>query len=54
MDIEPRYDHLCSDPQVKTVKTHPIIFGSIMQFLLYGDHEEDVYATGGHVQLAVV
>ncbi|XP_072566865.1 structural maintenance of chromosomes flexible hinge domain-containing protein 1 isoform X1 [Paramormyrops kingsleyae] len=38
---------------VKTVKTHPIIFGSIMQFLLYGDHEGDVYATGGHVQLAV-
>ncbi|XP_022533343.2 structural maintenance of chromosomes flexible hinge domain-containing protein 1 isoform X1 [Astyanax mexicanus] len=39
--------------QVKSVKTQPILFGSIVQFLLYGDHEGDVYATGGHVQIAL-
>ncbi|XP_051997338.1 structural maintenance of chromosomes flexible hinge domain-containing protein 1 [Xyrauchen texanus] len=38
---------------VKSVKTHPIFFGSIVQFLLFGDHEGDVYATGGHVQVAL-
>ncbi|XP_051523356.1 structural maintenance of chromosomes flexible hinge domain-containing protein 1-like isoform X2 [Myxocyprinus asiaticus] len=38
---------------VKTVKTHPIFFGSIVQFLLFGDYEGDVYATGGHMQVAL-
>ncbi|ROL42214.1 Structural maintenance of chromosomes flexible hinge domain-containing protein 1 [Anabarilius grahami] len=38
---------------VKSVKTQPILFGSVVQFLLYGDHEDDVYATGGHVQIAL-
>lgn len=40
--------------QVKSVKTQPILFGSVVQFLLYGDYEDDVYATGGHVQIALV
>ncbi|XP_066536910.1 structural maintenance of chromosomes flexible hinge domain-containing protein 1 [Hoplias malabaricus] len=39
--------------QVKSLKTQPILFGSIVQFLLYGDHDGDVYATGGHVQIAL-
>ncbi|XP_051755172.1 structural maintenance of chromosomes flexible hinge domain-containing protein 1 [Ctenopharyngodon idella] len=38
---------------VKSVKTQPILFGSVVQFLLYGDYEDDVYATGGHVQIAL-
>uniref|UniRef100_A0A8C9TQ52 Structural maintenance of chromosomes flexible hinge domain containing 1 n=1 Tax=Scleropages formosus TaxID=113540 RepID=A0A8C9TQ52_SCLFO len=38
---------------VKSIKTHPIFYGSIVQFLLYGDHEGDVYATGGQVQIAM-
>ncbi|XP_076829513.1 structural maintenance of chromosomes flexible hinge domain-containing protein 1 isoform X2 [Brachyhypopomus gauderio] len=42
-----------SGQNVKSVKTQPILFGSIVQFLLYGDHEGDVYATGGHVQIAL-
>ncbi|XP_030068875.1 structural maintenance of chromosomes flexible hinge domain-containing protein 1 isoform X2 [Microcaecilia unicolor] len=38
---------------VKSIKTVPIIHGSIVQFLLYGDHDGDVYATGGEVQIHV-
>ncbi|KAJ8385840.1 hypothetical protein AAFF_G00181960 [Aldrovandia affinis] len=38
---------------VKSVKTHPILFGKIVQFLLYGDHDGDVYSTGGQVQVAL-
>ncbi|XP_075441381.1 structural maintenance of chromosomes flexible hinge domain-containing protein 1 isoform X3 [Ascaphus truei] len=38
---------------VKTVKTAPIIYGSILRFLLHGDHDGDVYATGGEVQIAL-
>ncbi|KAM4704987.1 structural maintenance of chromosomes flexible hinge domain-containing protein 1 [Rhinophrynus dorsalis] len=38
---------------VKTVKTNPIIYGTVMMFLLYGDHEADMYATGGEVQIAL-
>ncbi|XP_060679586.1 structural maintenance of chromosomes flexible hinge domain-containing protein 1 isoform X1 [Hemiscyllium ocellatum] len=38
---------------VKTIKTMPIIYGRIVRFLLYGDHEGDVYSTGGEVQVAV-
>ncbi|KAI4890516.1 hypothetical protein NFI96_011443 [Prochilodus magdalenae] len=38
---------------VKSLKTQPIMFGSIVQFLLYGGHEGDIYATGGHVQIAL-
>ncbi|MCI4377610.1 hypothetical protein PGIGA_G00205450 [Pangasianodon gigas] len=39
--------------QVKTMKTQPNLYGTVVQFLLYGDHEDDVYATGGHVQIAL-
>uniref|UniRef100_A0A6Q2XFA8 SMC hinge domain-containing protein n=1 Tax=Esox lucius TaxID=8010 RepID=A0A6Q2XFA8_ESOLU len=38
---------------VKSQKTVPIFFGSIVKFLLYGDHDSDVYATGGQVQIAM-
>ncbi|XP_043921496.1 structural maintenance of chromosomes flexible hinge domain-containing protein 1 [Protopterus annectens] len=38
---------------VKTIKTQPIIYGSIVHFLLYGYHDGDVYATGGEVQIVV-
>ncbi|KAJ8376703.1 hypothetical protein SKAU_G00072830 [Synaphobranchus kaupii] len=38
---------------VKSMKTHPILFGTIVQFLLYGDHEDDVHSTGGQVQVAM-
>lgn len=38
---------------VKSVKTQPIFFGSIVQFLLHGHVEGDVYATGGHAQIAL-
>ncbi|XP_056340548.1 structural maintenance of chromosomes flexible hinge domain-containing protein 1 isoform X2 [Oenanthe melanoleuca] len=38
---------------VKTVKTHPILYGSIEKFYLYGDHDGDIFATGGEVQIAL-
>ncbi|XP_009301910.2 structural maintenance of chromosomes flexible hinge domain-containing protein 1 isoform X1 [Danio rerio] len=38
---------------VKTVKTKPILYGSILQFLLYGACDGDVYATGGFAQIAL-
>ncbi|KAM3843331.1 structural maintenance of chromosomes flexible hinge domain-containing protein 1-like [Diretmus argenteus] len=38
---------------VRSQKTQPIFFGSVVQFLLYGDHDGDVYATGGQVQIAL-
>ncbi|XP_061452282.1 structural maintenance of chromosomes flexible hinge domain-containing protein 1 isoform X2 [Rhineura floridana] len=38
---------------VKTIKTHPVLHGSIRNFFLYGDHDGDVYATGGEVQIAL-
>lgn len=40
--------------QVKSQKTVPIVYGSVIQFLLYGDYKEDVYATGGLVEVALV
>uniref|UniRef100_A0A803VUA2 Structural maintenance of chromosomes flexible hinge domain containing 1 n=1 Tax=Ficedula albicollis TaxID=59894 RepID=A0A803VUA2_FICAL len=39
---------------VKSVKTHPILYGSIEKFYLYGDHDGDIFATGGEVQIALV
>ncbi|KAK7813936.1 hypothetical protein U0070_011043 [Myodes glareolus] len=39
--------------QVKTVKTLPLFYGSIVRFFLYGDHDGEVYATGGEVQIAM-
>ncbi|KAM6135520.1 structural maintenance of chromosomes flexible hinge domain-containing protein 1 isoform 2-T2 [Pterocles gutturalis] len=38
---------------VKTVKTLPIFYGSIEKFFLYGDHDGDIFATGGEVQIAL-
>ncbi|XP_066579517.1 structural maintenance of chromosomes flexible hinge domain-containing protein 1 isoform X2 [Amia ocellicauda] len=38
---------------VKSVKTQPIFYGSITQFLLFGDHDDDVYSTGGEVQISL-
>lgn len=40
--------------QVKTIKTLPIFYGSIEKFFLYGDHDGDIFATGGEVQIALV
>ncbi|XP_021120852.1 structural maintenance of chromosomes flexible hinge domain-containing protein 1 isoform X2 [Heterocephalus glaber] len=39
--------------QVKTIKTLPLFYGSIVRFFLYGDHDGEVYATGGEVQIAM-
>ncbi|XP_053252419.1 structural maintenance of chromosomes flexible hinge domain-containing protein 1 isoform X1 [Podarcis raffonei] len=38
---------------VKTIKTVPLLYGTIRKFFLYGDHDGDVYATGGEVQIAL-
>ncbi|XP_030337144.1 structural maintenance of chromosomes flexible hinge domain-containing protein 1 isoform X2 [Strigops habroptila] len=38
---------------VKTVKTLPIFYGTIQKFFLYGDHDGDIFATGGEVQIAL-
>ncbi|KAL1770661.1 structural maintenance of chromosomes flexible hinge domain-containing protein 1 isoform X1 [Sigmodon hispidus] len=38
---------------VKTIKTLPLFYGSIVKFFLYGDHDGEVYATGGEVQIAM-
>ncbi|KAM9500750.1 structural maintenance of chromosomes flexible hinge domain-containing protein 1 isoform 1-T1 [Clarias gariepinus] len=42
-----------SGQQVKIMKPQPYVYGTIDQFLLYGDHDGDVYATGGHVQITL-
>lgn len=39
---------------MKTLKTHPILYGSIEKFYLYGDHDGDIFATGGEVQISLV
>lgn len=38
---------------VKTIKTLPLFYGSIVRFFLHGDHDGEVYATGGEVQIAM-
>ncbi|KAM6977635.1 LOW QUALITY PROTEIN: structural maintenance of chromosomes flexible hinge domain-containing protein 1 [Aplochiton taeniatus] len=38
---------------VKSQKTVPLFFGSVVRFLLYGDHDGDLYATGGNVEVAM-
>ena len=40
--------------QVKSQRTQPIVYGSVVRFLLYGDHDGDVYATGGQVEVSLV
>ncbi|XP_037549865.1 structural maintenance of chromosomes flexible hinge domain-containing protein 1 [Nematolebias whitei] len=36
---------------VKSQKTVPILYGTVIRFLLYGNHDGDVYATGGQVEI---
>ncbi|KAF7669972.1 hypothetical protein LDENG_00105580 [Lucifuga dentata] len=38
---------------VKSWKTQPIFCGTVLKFLLYGDHDGDVFATGGQVEVAL-
>lgn len=40
--------------QVKSVKTQPIVYGKVVQFLLFGSYKGDVFATGGEVEVALV
>ncbi|XP_073343954.1 structural maintenance of chromosomes flexible hinge domain-containing protein 1 [Pagrus major] len=38
---------------VKSVKTLPIVYGTVVQFLLFGSYKGDVFATGGEVEVAL-
>ncbi|XP_034285438.1 structural maintenance of chromosomes flexible hinge domain-containing protein 1 isoform X2 [Pantherophis guttatus] len=38
---------------VRSIKRGPVLHGRIEHFYLYGDHDGDVYATGGDVQIAL-
>ncbi|CAL8313788.1 unnamed protein product [Merluccius merluccius] len=38
---------------IKSQRTQPIVYGSVVRFLLYGDHDGDVYATGGQVEVSL-
>ncbi|XP_069813827.1 structural maintenance of chromosomes flexible hinge domain-containing protein 1 [Dendropsophus ebraccatus] len=38
---------------VKTIKTSPLLYGRIVMFLLYGNHDGDIYSTGGEVQISL-
>ena len=40
--------------QVRTLRTNPVVYGSIKRFFLYGHHDGDVYATGGEMELQQV
>lgn len=40
--------------QVKSLKTNPIHYGTVVRFLLYGEHKKDVFATGGEVEVCLV
>ncbi len=40
--------------QVKITKTLPHFYGAIKRFLLHGDHDCDVYATGGDLEVVQV
>ena len=42
------------DPQVRILRTTPVLCGTIQAFYLYGEHEGDVYATGGDIELLQV
>uniref|UniRef100_A0A3Q4HFB5 Structural maintenance of chromosomes flexible hinge domain containing 1 n=1 Tax=Neolamprologus brichardi TaxID=32507 RepID=A0A3Q4HFB5_NEOBR len=39
---------------LKTHNTNPILYGKVVQFLLYGNFDGDVYATGGQVEVSRV
>ena len=45
---------MCHVAQVKIIRTNPFFYGTVRRFLLYGDHQGDVFATGGDVELAQV
>ena len=45
---------MCHVAQVKIIRTNPFFYGTVRRFLLYGDHQDDVFATGGDVELAQV
>uniref|UniRef100_A0A8C5ZDK0 Structural maintenance of chromosomes flexible hinge domain containing 1 n=1 Tax=Marmota marmota marmota TaxID=9994 RepID=A0A8C5ZDK0_MARMA len=47
------YSGYIRNRKVKTIKTLPLFYGSIVRFFLYGDHDGEVYATGGEVQIAM-
>ncbi|KAK5600473.1 hypothetical protein CRENBAI_019729 [Crenichthys baileyi] len=36
---------------VKTQKTVPVLYGTVNHFLLFGNHDGDVFATGGQVEI---
>ncbi|XP_015231154.1 PREDICTED: structural maintenance of chromosomes flexible hinge domain-containing protein 1-like [Cyprinodon variegatus] len=43
-----RYD---TGKTLKFQKTPQILYGSVINFLLYGNHQEDLFATGGEVKI---
>ncbi|KAG8147985.1 hypothetical protein E2320_023045 [Naja naja] len=38
---------------VKSIKRAPVVYGKIQHFYLYGNHDGDVYAPGGDVEIAL-
>uniref|UniRef100_A0A3B4YHK7 Structural maintenance of chromosomes flexible hinge domain containing 1 n=1 Tax=Seriola lalandi dorsalis TaxID=1841481 RepID=A0A3B4YHK7_SERLL len=42
-----------TDQLVKSQKTNPIHHGTVVRFLLYGEHKSDVFATGGQVEVCL-
>ncbi|XP_018549169.2 LOW QUALITY PROTEIN: structural maintenance of chromosomes flexible hinge domain-containing protein 1 [Lates calcarifer] len=38
---------------VKSQRTQPIHHGTVVRFLLYGNHNQDVFATGGQVEVSL-
>ena len=37
--------------QIRTQRTVPLICGTVKRFLLFGDHDGDVFATGGEMEI---
>ena len=40
--------------QIRTQRTLPLICGTVKRFLLFGDHDGDVFATGGEMEITQV
>lgn len=40
--------------QIRTQRTLPLICGTVKRFLLFGDHDGDVFATGGEMEIVQV
>ena len=40
--------------QIRTQRTIPLICGTVKRFLLFGDHDGDVFATGGEMEIVQV